>query len=87
MVIGSIVSSKHKQSTFVKGNTDIGYGLRPEDPREQNAENAGKAGGSEPIDFDAYSSVFLIKRAALARIVTSATQFRALHTADVSSLH
>jgi nitrate reductase NapA len=40
---------------FVRGNDDIGYGLRPEDPREQSAANAGKAGGSAPIDFEEYS--------------------------------
>ena len=39
---------------FVKGNDDIGYGLRPEDPREQKAVNAGKAGGSKPINFEEY---------------------------------
>ncbi len=43
-----------KHVKFVKGNDDIGYGLRPEDPREQKAVNAGKAGGSSPIDFEAY---------------------------------
>nr|ABB79929.1 anaerobic dehydrogenase [uncultured bacterium pES01019D12] len=43
-----------KHTKFVKGNTDIGYGLRPEDPREQKAVNAGKAGGSSPIDFEEY---------------------------------
>ena len=39
---------------FVKGNDDIGYGLRPEDPREQSALNSDKAGGSTPIDFEAF---------------------------------
>jgi nitrate reductase NapA len=39
---------------IVKGNADIGYGLRPEDPREQKAKNADKAGGSSPIDFEEY---------------------------------
>jgi len=43
-----------KHTKFVKGNTDIGYGLRPEDPREQKAVNAGKAGGSSPIDFEEF---------------------------------
>jgi nitrate reductase NapA len=42
-------------TNFVLGNADIGYGLRPEDPREQNAANAGKAGGSTPIDFEAFA--------------------------------
>jgi nitrate reductase NapA len=41
---------------FVKGNDDIGYGLRPEDPREQSAANATKAGGSTPIDFEEYKA-------------------------------
>jgi len=38
-----------------KGNTDIGYGLRPTHPLEQAAKNAGKAGGSEPMSFDDYA--------------------------------
>jgi nitrate reductase NapA len=41
----------NNHTRFVRGNDDIGYGLRPEDPREQNAANADKAGGSTPIDF------------------------------------
>lgn len=40
---------------FVQGNTDIGYGLRPEDPLEQKAKNASKAGGSTPINFEEYA--------------------------------
>jgi nitrate reductase NapA len=40
---------------IVKGNEDIGYGLRPEDPREQNAKNAAAAGGSKPISFEEYA--------------------------------
>jgi nitrate reductase NapA len=39
---------------FVKGNDDIGYGLRPEDPREQSAVNSDKAGASKPIDFKTF---------------------------------
>jgi nitrate reductase NapA len=41
---------------FVKGNDDIGYGLRPEDPREQAAKNAGAAGGGAPIGFEEYAA-------------------------------
>ena len=41
---------------FRVGNTDIGYGLRPNDPREVEAANAGKAGGSQEIDFEAYKA-------------------------------
>ena len=39
---------------FRLGNTDIGYGLRPEDPREQSARNAKNAKGSKSIDFATY---------------------------------
>lgn len=44
----------NKHTNFRKGNTDIGYGLRPTDPREINAKNAKNAGGSQPIDFEAF---------------------------------
>ncbi len=40
---------------FRKGATDIGYGLRPTHPLEQRAANAGKAGASEPIDFESFA--------------------------------
>jgi nitrate reductase NapA len=36
--------------------TDIGYGLRPEDPREQNAKNAGK-GALTKISFEEYAKL------------------------------
>jgi nitrate reductase NapA len=56
-----IIESGNVNEEFVKkhvnfriGNTDIGYGLRPEDPREQAAENADKAGGSKPYTFEEY---------------------------------
>ncbi len=38
---------------FTKTPTDIGYGLRPTDPREQAAKNAGK-GALAKIDFEEY---------------------------------
>ncbi|BFM13920.1 periplasmic nitrate reductase subunit alpha [Maricurvus nonylphenolicus] len=40
-----------KHTKFVKGNDDIGYGLRPEHPLQQQAKNADKAGGSKKISF------------------------------------
>ncbi len=43
-----------KHTTFKQGNTDIGYGLRPTDPREQKAKNAKSAGGSKDITFAEY---------------------------------
>ena len=45
-----------KHVNFVKGNDDIGYGLRPEHPLEQKAKNAGKAGGGEKIDLDQFAA-------------------------------
>ncbi|HEY5719789.1 MAG TPA: nitrate reductase catalytic subunit NapA, partial [Gammaproteobacteria bacterium] len=41
---------------FVKGNDDIGYGLRPNHPLEEKAKNAGKAGGGEKIDLDQFAA-------------------------------
>jgi len=45
-----------KHVNFRKGNEDIGYGLRPTDPREMNAKNAKKAGGSQPMTFEAFKA-------------------------------
>ncbi len=44
-----------KHTKFVKGNTDIGYGLRDDHPLQKAAKNADKAGGSSPIDFDQFA--------------------------------
>ena len=41
---------------FRRGVTDIGYGLRPEDPRQKAAANADKAGASEPMTFEEYKA-------------------------------
>ena len=45
----------NKHTNFVKGTTDIGYGLRPEHPSEKAAKNAATAGGSTPIKFDEFA--------------------------------
>jgi nitrate reductase (cytochrome) len=46
----------NKHTNFRLGNTDIGYGLRPEHHLEQKAKNNGKsAGGSSPINFEQYA--------------------------------
>ena len=44
-----------KHTTFLRGNTDIGYGLRPEHPLQQAAKNAGAAGGAQPITFEDFA--------------------------------
>ncbi len=44
-----------KHVNFLRGNADIGYGLRPEDPREKAAANADNAGGSQPMTFEEYA--------------------------------
>jgi nitrate reductase NapA len=41
---------------FRIGNQDIGYGLRPNDPREQAAKNSGKGGGSKEYSFEEYKA-------------------------------
>ena len=44
-----------KHVNIKKGNTDIGYGLRPSHPLQKAAKNADKAGGSTPISFDEFA--------------------------------
>ncbi|HEY0857150.1 MAG TPA: nitrate reductase catalytic subunit NapA [Albitalea sp.] len=44
-----------RHTRFVIGNTDIGYGLRPEHPLQRKAKNAGEAGGSRPASFEEYA--------------------------------
>ena len=38
------------------GNTDIGYGLRPEHLKERAAKNAKNAKGSKPYTFEEYKA-------------------------------
>jgi nitrate reductase NapA len=45
-----------KHVNFKRGNADIGYGLRPEDPREKAAKNAGQPDGAQPMSFDEYKA-------------------------------
>jgi nitrate reductase NapA len=58
-----IIQSGNVNEEFVKkhvefrvGNTDIGYGLRPEHPKEQAAKNAKNAGGSKSYTFEEYKA-------------------------------
>jgi len=46
----------NKHTNFRRGNTDIGYGLRPDNPLEMKARNADKPGGSVPMTFDDYAA-------------------------------
>ena len=43
-------------TTFLRAQTDIGYGLRPDDPREKRATGAADPGATTPMDFDAYAA-------------------------------
>ncbi|MBT4041611.1 MAG: nitrate reductase catalytic subunit NapA [Rhodospirillales bacterium] len=43
-------------TNFRRGNTDIGYGLRPDHPLQKKAKNAKKAGGSTEITFEEYAA-------------------------------
>ncbi len=44
-----------KHVNFLKGNDDIGYGLRPDHPRELAAKNADAAGGSSKITLEEFA--------------------------------
>lgn len=44
-----------KHVNFMRGNDDIGYGLRDDHPLQKKAKNADKAGGGEKIDFAAFA--------------------------------
>ena len=44
-----------KHVAFKMGNTDIGYGLRPDHALQKAAKNAADAGGSKPITFDEFA--------------------------------
>ncbi|RUM99222.1 periplasmic nitrate reductase subunit alpha [Pseudaminobacter arsenicus] len=46
-----------KHTVFVKGVTNIGYGLRPEHELEKAATNAVDPGKTEPIDFEAFKAM------------------------------
>jgi len=43
-----------RHTGFWRGQTDIGYGLRPEHPLQQRAAHAGDPGAMEQIDFEQY---------------------------------
>src|SRR5438270_11049976 len=43
-----------KHTTFKRGQTDIGYGLRPEHPLERKATGRAKAGDATDISYDEY---------------------------------
>ncbi len=45
----------NKHVNFRIGNTDIGYGLRPEHPLEKRAKNNKKAAGSKPANFQQFA--------------------------------
>jgi nitrate reductase (cytochrome) len=44
-----------KHVRFMRGNTDIGYGLRPDNPLELKAKNAKDPGGGEPMTYEAFA--------------------------------
>ena len=45
----------NKHVNFKRGNTDIGYGLRPEHPLQQKAKNADRAGEAHSMTFEEYA--------------------------------
>ncbi|MBN8899786.1 MAG: periplasmic nitrate reductase subunit alpha, partial [Rhodospirillales bacterium] len=45
-----------EHTLFLKAQTDIGYGLRPDDPREKRAAGAKDPAATTPTDFDSYAA-------------------------------
>ena len=45
-----------EHTLFLKAQTDIGYGLRPDDPREKRATGAKDPAATTPTDFDSYAA-------------------------------
>lgn len=45
-----------KHAVFRRGNTDIGYGLRTDNPLETKAKNAADPAGSQPMTFEEFSA-------------------------------
>ncbi|MFC3550873.1 periplasmic nitrate reductase subunit alpha [Lysobacter cavernae] len=45
-----------KHTTFKRGNDDIGYGLRPDNPLELKAKHAKDPNGGEAIDFEQFAA-------------------------------
>lgn len=45
-----------KHVNFKRGVTDIGYGLRPNDPREEKAQNAKDPNKADPMSFEEYKA-------------------------------
>ena len=57
-----------RHTRFMLGNTDIGYGLRADDPRQKGA-NVGNPGGGKPIGFEEFAKfVSRYDRASVARL-------------------
>ncbi len=57
----------NRHTRFARGADDIGYGLRPTDPRESGARNAGNAGAWSDISFEEYAEFlkpYTLERAA-----------------------
>jgi len=44
-----------KHVRFMRGNTDIGYGLRPDNPLEKKAAHAADPGGGQPMNFEEFA--------------------------------
>jgi nitrate reductase NapA len=45
-----------KHTTFVRGTTDIGYGLRPDHPLEAKAKGVPSAAAMQPSNFESYAA-------------------------------
>jgi nitrate reductase NapA len=73
----------NKHTNFVRGNTDIGYGLRSDHPKQKAARNADKAGGSTPIKFEEYAEFVSTYTLEYAAKISGVAESRLLEMAEL----
>jgi nitrate reductase NapA len=73
----------NKHTNFARGNTDIGYGLRDEHPKQRDAKNADNANGSTPIKFDEYAKFVSTYTLEYAAKISGVEESRLLQLAEM----
>ncbi len=73
----------NKHVNFKRGNADIGYGLRPTDPREKAAKNAGQADGAQPMSFDEFKKFVSTYTAAYTSRISGVAKEKLIQLAEV----
>ena len=74
----------NKHTNFRLGQTDIGYGLRPEHPLEQKAKNNNaSAGSSKPINFKEYAKFVSTYTAEYAANISGVSEKKLIELAEL----